>query len=96
MDAAQGWVQNRKETIMIDYATNSFGDVKTTDGTVVHLTQQAYSVNYGTDGDVVYRAHGKDADGNEYMVTWQTYDNADEIENEDEMCDWSEYDIEAI
>lgn len=80
----------------IDYTTNKLGDVRASDGTIVHLTQQAYSVNWGTDGGVVYRAHGKDDEGNEYMVTWQTYDNADEIENEDEMCDWDKYEVEAI
>lgn len=80
----------------IDYTTNKLGDLTTEDGTVVHLTQQAYSVNHGTTGEVVYRAPGKDDEGNDYMVTWATYDNANEIENEDEMCDWDAYTIEAV
>jgi hypothetical protein len=76
-------------------AANPLGDVTYT-GITVHLTQQAYSNNYGTDGDVRYYAKGVDDEGNEYMVTWETYDNAGEIENEDEMCDWDDYTIEAL
>jgi hypothetical protein len=74
---------------------NPFGDV-THNGITVHLTQQAYAENCGTDGGVYYQAKGVDNDGNEYRVTWSTYDNADEIESEDEMCDWDDYSVEAL
>ena len=76
-------------------AANPFGDV-IHNGVTVHLTQQAYADNCGTAGDVRYRAKGIDDAGNEYLVTWDTYDNAVEIENEDEMCDWDDYTVEAL
>ena len=52
--------------------TTDFGTVTAEDGTLVKLTQQAYADNYGTDGGIVYRANGEDAEGNEYKVIWQT------------------------
>jgi hypothetical protein len=71
-------------------AANPLGDV-THNGVTVHLTQQAYACDGGR-----YRAHGVDDQGNDYQVTWVAYDNASEIENEDEMCDWDDYTVEAL
>lgn len=41
-------------------------------GKILTLTQQAYADNYGTNGGVRYYAHAVDADGNEYIVAWDT------------------------
>jgi hypothetical protein len=88
---------------MIDYTTNNFGDV-TVDGTLIHLTQQAFIENYGTDGDVRYYAHGVDEAGVQYRVAWELTPERKEQEerhradghvglcdcNDDESiaCDW--------
>ena len=59
-------------------------------GTNIQLTGQAEAANQGTDGGVVYRAHGVDASGNNYLVTWQpTGDGSDE----ETACDWDDYTV---
>lgn len=66
-------------------------------GVEIFLTQEAYCNNAGQ-----YLAAGKDADGNEYRVEWQTtkaWDDAQELcrttgevsgfaEDESNACDW--------
>jgi hypothetical protein len=95
---------------MIDYATNNLGDVRTAEGVTVHLTQNAYPDNTGTSGAVAYFAHGKDDDGNDYLVRWETTPAWDALQEayrvdpenttadipEDQACDWSEYTIRAL
>ena len=76
-------------------AANPLGDV-TYNGITVHLTEQAYAHNYGTSGEVRYYTSGVDDEGNKYKITWETYENAIEIENEDEMCDWDKYTVEPL
>ena len=85
------------------YTTNNLGDV-TFDGLLIHLTEQAYANNYGTDGGVRYYAHGVTDDGTEYLVAWDTTaawdaeqdayradpDNFTSSIPEDQACDWSE------
>lgn len=87
----------------IDYTNNSLGDI-TFDGKIIHLTEQAYPNNYGTDGGVRYYARGVDDDGVEYVVAWDTTeewnaeqdayradpDNFEVSIPEDEVCDWSD------
>jgi len=46
----------------------------TMDGLTVVLTQQAYVCNYGTAGEVQYKASAIDTSGNIYIVTWATTD----------------------
>src|SRR5690625_367048 len=53
----------------------------------VALTQQAY-IEGNTNERPVYKANGIDSEGNEYEVTWEVVDNWEEIEDEQEMCDW--------
>ena len=79
-----------------DYGTVEF------EGKTYTLTQDAYAENYGTDGAVRYYAAAVDADGNEYLVTWETTEQWDEaqeeyketsevngyIEDESNACDW--------
>lgn len=36
----------------------------------------------------IYKAHGEDEHGNEYIVIWNVVDHYEEIEDESEMCDW--------
>lgn len=53
----------------------------------VALTQQAY-IDGNADERPVYKANGIDPEGEEYEVTWDVVDNWEEIEDEEEMCDW--------
>ena len=76
----------------MDYSTNKFGDVKTTDGGVVHLTQQAYVVN----ASGLYEAHGKDDAGNNYKAQWQAVDGWMDMDDESNCCDWSDYTVIKI
>jgi|GEM_PF-2558253 len=59
----------------------------TIDGKEITLTQDPF-----IDGVVgerpIYKAHGTDDQGNEYIVTWNVVDNWENIEDESEMCDW--------
>lgn len=76
--------------------SNQYGTV-THSGKTLTLTQQAYVSNNGTDGGVRYYAAAIDADGNEYMVAWDTTpawderlaanDESDSFD-ESEACDW--------
>jgi hypothetical protein len=84
-----------------DIMSNNYGTVNF-NGTAYTLTQDAYPENYGTDGAVRYYAAAVDADGNKYLVTWETtevWDKAQEsykvtgevngyIEDENNACDW--------
>ena len=86
----------------IDYSANNFGDV-TFEGKLIHLTEQAYANNCGTDGGVRYYAKGVDDSGVDYLVAWDTTDAWDaeqdayraDPENfeaslqEEDACDWS-------
>ncbi|WP_232239208.1 hypothetical protein [Paenibacillus sp. FSL M8-0142] len=59
----------------------------TIDGKEITLTQDAYID--GLPGErPIYKAHGTDAQGNEYIVTWNVVDGWENIEDESEMCDW--------
>lgn len=91
----------------INYSNNKFGDI-IHHGVVIHLTQQAFCDNYGTDGQVAYYAHGQDDAGNDYKVIWQTtaaWDAAqaaatpDEysslLDDESNACDWDSYEVVA-
>ena len=48
--------------------TNDYGSVTSADGTVVVITQSPYLD--GQRGESCYRATGRDADGNDYTITW--------------------------
>lgn len=79
-----------------DYGTVEFK------GATYTLTQDAYCDNYGTDGAVRYYASAVDANGNKYLVAWdttETWNEAQElykatgevsgyIEDESNACDW--------
>lgn len=59
----------------------------TFEGKTITLTQDPYID--GVAGErPMYKAHGKDEDGNEYIVTWDVVDGYEEITDESEMCDW--------
>ena len=58
--------------VSLDHTTNNFGDFTLDNGLVIHLTQDAYVSNYGTDGGVRYYAAGTDDEGNDYQVAWDT------------------------
>jgi RecJ-like exonuclease len=63
-----------------DIMNKNFGKA-TFNGIEYVLQQDAYVDNYGTDGEIRYYAAAKDAQGNEYMVTWGTsedWNNASE------------------
>jgi hypothetical protein len=83
---------------LLDYGTVTYN------GKTIHLTQQAYANNYGTDGDVRYYAHGIDDNGVEYRVAWSTTaawdaeqdayqadpENFTASLNEEDACDWTD------
>jgi hypothetical protein len=75
--------------VTINHTDNKFGDILW-DGRILRLTQIAYVDNYGTDGDIVYRANAEDADGNDYIVMWEPYpEYAKELPaDESDSCDW--------
>lgn len=80
---------------------NNYGTVEF-EGKTYTLTQDAYANNYGTDGAVRYYAAAVGADGNRYMVEWETSEEWDAaqddykatgevsgyIEDEQNACDW--------
>jgi hypothetical protein len=66
----QIWLSKAKKSL-IDYSINRFGDV-THKGITIHITQQASADNIGTNGNVAYFAHGRDDEGNDYIVRWET------------------------
>lgn len=88
----------------IDYTANKLGTVYMDSFPPIHLDQQAYANNYGTDGGVRYQAHGRDDEGNVYLVSWGTTAAWDAMQadykangadpnwtptiDEDEACDW--------
>lgn len=76
----------------MDYSNNKFGDVKTTNGVIVHLTQQAYVVN----ANGLYEAHGKDDQDNSYKVQWQAVDGWMSMDDESNCCDWHVYTVLEI
>ena len=51
------------------------------------LTQEAYMA--GTHDQPQFEAHAVDGDGNEYMVQWDVRDNWREMDDQSDMCDWS-------
>jgi|SRR5690625_1060487 len=55
--------------------------------TEVALTQQAY-IDGQMDEAPVYKALGIDDEGNKYEIEWSVKDNWEQIEDEEEMCDW--------
>jgi hypothetical protein len=57
------------------------------EGKVITLTQDAY-IDGPADERPIYKAHGVDEEGNEYIVTWDVVDGYEEITDESEMCDW--------
>jgi hypothetical protein len=57
---------SKRRFIMTDYGTVNFN------GKTLTLTQGAYCDNYGTQGNVRYYASAVDADGNKYIVAWDT------------------------
>ena len=77
---------------------NDYGHVKTENGNVINLTQDAYIY-----ADGVYKAAGVDNAGNIYEVTWATTKAWDDaqidfkktgeiagwMEDESNACDWS-------
>jgi hypothetical protein len=91
----------RTAHMSIDYTGNRYGNVSV-DGKLIHLTENAYADNYGTDGEVRYYAHGRDDQGNEYLVSWETTaawdaqeeaaradpDNFVPTLEEESACDW--------
>lgn len=59
-------------------------------GKTIYLTQQAHADNTyrdGRNGDLVYRAHGIDTNGNEYRVEWETTAEWDDHQSRDEYHD---------
>ena len=61
-------------------------------GTIpIALTQDAYLA--GTNECPHYEAHAIDRDLNDYRVIWDVKDGWEEIENEDEVCDWDVYEV---
>jgi hypothetical protein len=65
----------------IKYATNALGDITFGSFPLIHLTEQAVSdVVYPVAGAsyVRYVAPGKDDEGNEYLVYWNTTKEWDE------------------
>ena len=80
-------------------------------GVALALTQDAYVENHGTDGGVRYYAKAVDADGNDYLVAWDTTEawdaateaykvdpeNAPIVDDESWACDWdSPAEIKAL
>lgn len=62
----------------------------------LELTQQAY-IDGKQEERPYYKAEAEDGEGNKYEVTWDVVDNYEEIEDEEEMCEWdSPSDIEII
>src|SRR5690625_1725417 len=55
--------------------------------TEVALTQQAY-IDGPADETPFYKASGIDKEGNEYEIEWSVKENWEQIEDEEEMCDW--------
>jgi hypothetical protein len=76
---------------MIEFKDNDFGNVDF-EGVTVRLTQQAYVVN----AEGLYQANGVDADGNDYTVSWQAYDNWLEFEDESDACNWDKYTVQKL
>lgn len=57
------------------------------EGKTITLTQAPY-IDGAANERPVYRAHGTDEAGNEYIVTWDVVDGYEEITDESEMCVW--------
>lgn len=59
----------------------------TFEGKTITLTQDPYID--GLPGErPIYKAHGKDESGAEFIVAWDIVDGYEEITDESEMCDW--------
>lgn len=66
------------------------------DGKKYSLEQQAY-IDGIQDRELYYKASALDAEGNKCVVVWDVVDNWEQIEDEQEMCDWeSPISIERI
>ena len=61
-------------------------------GKLLAMTQDAFIS--GRNDDPYYIAHAIDKDGNDYDIKWEVLKGWQDIENEDEMCDWSKYTVE--
>lgn len=59
------------------------------EGKILYLQQDAYID--GSHDDCCYRAQAMDDDENEYDVTWDIINIG--ADNEDEACDWSNYEV---
>lgn len=72
---------------------NKYGTVKTAEGVVVMLQQEAY-----VSSDNTYEAYGTDDNGGEYKVTWQVKEFDDGImpDDESDMCDWDKYTVRQL
>lgn len=63
--------------------------------TIVYFENHAYTLTQDAYIDGIagerphYKAHGVDEEGNEVLVIWNVYDNWADIEDEGDMCDWS-------
>ena len=68
--------------------------VTTKSGVLVTLTQDAFLS--GTNDAPYYEAHGVDADGYDYKVTWDCVDNYMELEDESDCCDWENYSVSLV
>jgi len=64
-------------TFTLGYVYTSF-DTYTFEGKKYIALQDPYIDNYGTDGDVVYKAPVIDEDGYEYIMMWDTLEEFDE------------------
>lgn len=58
----------------VDYGTVDF------EGATYKITTDAVADNYGTDGEIVYKARAEDNDGNEYQVYWPTLETWDKAQ----------------
>ena len=79
-------------------AAAKFGTVDH-NGATLAITQVAYMDNYGTDGGVRYYAKAIDAEGDAYLVAWDTTvawdercataaETGDALDDESDACDW--------
>ena len=79
-------------------SSNQFGTV-TFNGKEFNLTQDAYVVNYGTEGEVRYEASAVDTDGNNYLVIWETteeYNKSQRLHNLEDAFEAGKLDEEEI
>lgn len=58
---------------------------KTSDGTEVWLTQQAY-LDGNLNEEAHYTSYGVDLSGNQYQITWEIINT--ETDDDSDACDW--------